>query len=332
MGPKKIFITGGTGHLGANLIMRLLKKGYTVKVLFRNNSSHPFLKVRRFEKVTGDLQDKDSLMDALTGCDTVIHLGAFISYKRSDHKKLYNINVLGTKNLLRSAVKKNVKNFIYISSTAAVGYSRDAYNLLNEGHLFKKEYRKIGYMNTKHLAEQEVIRYKKQMHVSIFNPSTIIGKGDNHNNTGAVFENIKKERIRTAPPGGNSFVAVDDVVDAVMLALKKKTRSGERYILSGCNMPFKDYFNLIAKAYKVPEIRKSIPRSLFRLIYLLSILVEHLFTVFRKTPPVTSELIKISFAYRYFDSSKAQKELQWHSRTSINSALNDAIRYYKRVS
>ncbi len=328
MRSKKIFITGGTGHLGANLIVELLKKNYKIRSLFRKTSNHPFLKNKKFKKSPGDLLDKKSLIKEIKGCDTVIHLAAMISYKKSDFKKLYNINYIGTKNILETAKSANIKKFIFVSSTAAVGYSNNPYYPLTEKAPFLKKYKKISYMYTKHLAEKEVLRYKNRMNVTIFNPSTIIGKGDNHNNTGIVFQNIKNGKIKTATPGGNSFIAVDDVVQAIMISLKNKIKSGEKYILSTINLTFKEYFNIITSIYRKPLIKKALFKSTYYLLYPISILIENIFNLLKKNPPITSELIKISFAFRYFNSSKARKELKWSPKKNIKTAIHEAVKYY----
>lgn len=329
---KKIFITGGTGQLGANLIVQLLKQKYKIKVLYRKNSFHPFLKNKKFEVVYADLLDKQSLIKALSGCDTVIHCGAFISYKKSDFNKLFTINVTGTKNLLYASIKNKVKNFIFISSTAAIGYSKNPYYPLNENHPFLNKYNKIGYMDTKHQAENEVLKYTKKMKVTIFNPSTMIGPGDNHYNTGSIFMNIKNRKIKIATPGGNSFVAVDDVINAILLALEKNIKSGQRYILSSTNLSFLEYFNLIGSFYHIPFIKKTIPKFFYIILFPAAVIIEFVFSLFHFSPPITSQLIKISFAYRYFDSSKARSQLQWHPKKNIKTAIKEAIEYYKRYS
>ena len=84
--------------------------------------------------------------------------------------------------------------------------------------------------------------------------------------------------------------------------------------------------------YNVPPIIKTIPKWAYFSIYLLSIIIENASRLFGFSTPLTSELVKISFAYRYFDSSKARKDLHWHPETDIETAISEAINYYKSNS
>ncbi len=304
---KKIFITGATGLIGANLVVELLKeKKYRINLLYRKNSFHPFLKDKDINISYGDICNIDSLKRAIPDdTDIVIHLAGVISYNKLDKSKLYNVNYIGTKNILRISLIKKVKKFIYISSTAAIGFSSNQYELLNEDIKFNiKKYKNIAYMYTKFLAENEVLKYKNRMKVYIISPSTVIGKGDIHNNTSFLINKIKKGNIRFAPEGGNNFVNVEQVVKGIISLIgdNRTIKSGEKFIISGINLTYKDFFIMInEKRYIV------IPEIIYYLIYPVMFLIEKIFILIRLRIPFSTEILKISFHYRYFDNSKSLK-------------------------
>ncbi|MBN1899467.1 MAG: NAD-dependent epimerase/dehydratase family protein [Spirochaetes bacterium] len=326
---ETIFITGATGHLGSNLVSFLARKKTRIKLLFRKNSNHPFLNKLKFEKVEGDLLDEDSLMKGMRGCNTVIHCAGFVSYKKKDHKKLREINYKGTKNVIDAAFKNRVRVFVHISSTAAIGLTRNPYEPLTEKAVFKKSYQGIGYMYTKYLAEQYVLGFKNRMKVIILNPSTIIGKGDNHLNTAEVFINLKQGRLKQATPGGNAFVDVEDVVSSIALALKRG-RSGERYIISSFNIPFLQFFNYINSYLKREPIKTILPFFTYYLIYPVSFILEFFSNILKISLPITSELMKISYAFRYFDSTKARRDLGWEPEKRFDVSIKQAIQFYSQ--
>ena len=99
---KKTFVTGGTGHVGANLIRELLSRGIAVKALYRPGSNNKGLDGLDVEKVEGDLRDPASLEKALVGCDRMYHVAAFVSLRTGDREALFDVNVNGAKNLSKT--------------------------------------------------------------------------------------------------------------------------------------------------------------------------------------------------------------------------------------
>jgi len=322
----KVFVTGASGMVGANLVKRLVQDIEDVTVLLRTTSSHPFLDNLKVKKVYGDLFDFDSVKKGMKGCDYVYHLAGFISYNKKDKKKMFDVNVLGTRNAMKAALDLNIKKVVHASSTAAIGISDSKRDVLNEEIEFKKRLKNIGYMYSKKLAEDEVIKtHKKGLNVCMVNPSTIIGAGDEKMNSGSVFKNIKNNRMKVAPPGGNSIVAVSDVVDGLILAMKKG-RSGQKYILNTQNIEYIDMFNAIAKEVG----SKKIKQKLTNLSYYPLILIATLMEKINNNSKLTSEVLFFSFRYRYFDSSKAKKELGWVPKQDLNVAVKEAMDFYEK--
>ena len=93
----KVFVTGGTGFVGANLVRALLSNGYEVRALIRSGSNLKNLQDLPIERVTGDLSNKKTLIEAMFGCEALAHVAAHYSLWRADGPSLYRANVEGTR-------------------------------------------------------------------------------------------------------------------------------------------------------------------------------------------------------------------------------------------
>src|SRR4051794_830554 len=120
-----ILLTGANGHLGANLLRRLLADGEVVRVLLRPSSDNSSVEQLNVERVHGDLCDPASLARATDGVSSIYHCAAQISTKSGGEPELFTNNVLGTRNLLRAALRSGVKRVVVSGSLSAVGHRND---------------------------------------------------------------------------------------------------------------------------------------------------------------------------------------------------------------
>ena len=134
---KKVLVTGANGHLGYNLVKKLVEKGYEVRAGVRNPKNADKTKHLRklgVEIVAADLQDPNTLKNALLNVDGLFQVAAI--YKlvmKNPQKNMITPNVEGTKNILRIALDAGVKKVVYTSSVAAIGIGETA-ELLTESN------------------------------------------------------------------------------------------------------------------------------------------------------------------------------------------------------
>ena len=165
---KKIFVTGGSGFLGINLIRELLKQDYEIV----SYDIVPFEYADCKDKVKailGDIRNIEKLKDSMQECDAVIHCAAALpSYSKKD---IFSIDADGTKNVIEVAYKYNIERFIHISTTAVYGIY-DHYPLKEDDEL-----KGVGaYGEAKIEAENIVLEYRKKgMITPILRPMTFIG-------------------------------------------------------------------------------------------------------------------------------------------------------------
>ena len=316
-----IFVTGGTGMVGRQLIVRLRERGERIRALVRGAADLP----DGVEIVRGDLCDDGRwLAGAMQGCARVFHVAGAVSYRAGDSDRLHRVNVLGTRHVLRAALDAGVRRVVHVSSTAAVGIGDLPGTVLDETTVFEDRLRAIPYMWTKHLAEVEVAQAVAMgLDAVIVNPSTIIGPGDTHGNAAALFRKIARGAVRVAPPGGNSVVCLDDAVTGMLLAMERG-RCGVRYILSAQNLPHTEMISRIGSVIGMPPVRLRLPRWTESLATGAAWFAERAFG-----SAMTPQVIWFAWRWRWFDSGRARRELGWIPRMSLEEAAGQAFAWYQ---
>ncbi|NCJ07991.1 NAD-dependent epimerase/dehydratase family protein [Synechococcales cyanobacterium C] len=318
----RVFVTGGTGFVGANLVRLLLQKGYQVRALVRPQSRLDNLQGLDVECITGDLSDP-GLTVALKGCEVLFHVAAHYSLWRADRKLLRQSNVLGTRRILKAARDASVERTVYTSSVAAIG--------VREGGVADETYqspveRLVGdYKKSKFWAEQEAHQAVKMgQDVVIVNPSTPIGSWDvKPTPTGEIILRFLRQQMPFYLNTGLNLIHVQDVAQGHLLALEKG-RTGERYILGNQNLTLKDILGLLSTLTELPAPRFGIPACLPLLIAYLD---EQVLARFGKPPSVPIDGVKMARQQMFYDASKAVQELEL-PQTPVKIALKDAIDWF----
>lgn len=326
---EKVLITGASGFVGSNLVISLLEKKYRVKAFMREDSKHPAVDQLPCEKIYGNIEDTLLLKKVLKGIDFVFHTAAYVSFKKSDFDKAYQINVLGTQNMLEACLEAKVAKVVHLSACAVLGYSMDKNTILDETSDPKIEKNNV-YAYTKKLAEEEVQKYvQKGLNISIANITTVYGQGDRKLNSGTIIKSLYDGKMKLAPPGGTSFVSIEDLIEGLIL-LAHKGRSGERYIFCAENMEYKILFQRIAKTLKLKEVRFKLPQFTYSPVLLVIKCVEPFLSLTRSgVNLLTPQILKETYGYKYFSSKKAREELGWKPIQNFEEAVQKAFNYYK---
>lgn len=105
----KCLVTGATGHIGNVLVRKLVQKGYDVTAFVFKNENIDYLKDLNIKFKYGDVRDINSLEKAFKGIDTVFHLAGIIEIGNGKKKLIYDVNVEGTKNVVKACKKSRCK-------------------------------------------------------------------------------------------------------------------------------------------------------------------------------------------------------------------------------
>ena len=322
----KVLVTGGTGFIGAYIIKELIQKGYSVRAIRRSNKLPFFISpdiLNKAEWVNGDVLDVISLNEALKGVDAVIHSAALVSFLKKERAQMYNTNVDGTANLVNLALEHEVKKLVHISSISALGRTFTGEKVTEEK---KWTISKLNshYGISKHKAEMEVWRGMGEgLDAVIINPSTVLGFGNWHDSSCAIFKNVYKG-FKWYTKGINGFVDVEDVAKIAVLLMESNI-SEERFIISHENWEFQKLFNAMADAFgKRPPSWEATP-------FLSSIAwrFEKLRSMLNGSKPlITKETALIALSKTFWQNDKILKALPGFSFNSLEQCITNACKNY----
>ena len=321
-----VLVTGGTGFLGSYIIKQLVEKDYAVRAIRRSNKIPSWISKEIFEKVEwveGDVLDVVALEDAMEGVDTVIHSAAIISFVKKDRKSMYQTNVDGTANVVNIALEKNIKRFVHISSVAALGRTAGGGHV-NEEKKWEESKVNTHYAKSKYKAEIEVWRgVSEGLNAVILNPSTILGYGDWHSSSCAIFKNIH-DGFKWYTPGINGFVNVEDVATAAILLMESSVTE-QRFVVNGDNWSFKKLQSTIADGFDKKHPYKQATAILMSVAWRMEWL-KSLFT--RKNPLLTKESARVAQSQTYFENDKLLEALPGFSFTPLEETIKKACEKY----
>jgi len=322
----KVLVTGGTGFLGSYIIKELIEKGYSVRAIRRNNNLPAYISneiLSRAEWIEGNVLDVVALQDAMENVDIVIHSAGVVSFVKRDRKRMYQVNVEGTANVVNMALEKNVKKLIHISSVAALG-RKDNGTHVNEEKKWEENKMNTHYAKSKRNAELEVWRgISEGLNAVILNPSTVIGYGNWNIGSCAIFKNIYKE-FPWYSPGINGFVDVEDVARLTIQLIESNIDS-ERFIINGDTWSFKKLQDFIADSFSKKKPTKVagpfLMGTAWRLERLKSIIT-------RKDPLLTKESARVAQSQTYFENDKILKTFPGFSFTPLEISIKNACEKY----
>jgi dihydroflavonol-4-reductase len=321
---KKVFVTGGTGFIGANLVRLLVQEGYAVTALVRPTSRLDNLQNLDVEIVKGDLNDPE-LWRQMEGCQALFHVAAHYSLWQADKEALYRHNVLGTRNILAAARRAGIERTVYTSSVAAIGVGAPG-EVVDETHQSPLEALVGQYKKTKFLAEQEAKKAAEAgQAVVIVNPSTPIGPFDIKPTPtgGDIILRFLRRQMPAYLNTGLNFIDVRDVARGHLLALEKG-KSGDRYILGHQNLTLKELLDQLAQLTGMSAPQRTVPAWLPLCAAWID---ERILAPLGKPPSIPLDGVRMAHQPMYYDASKAVRELGL-PQSPIMTALKDAVDWF----
>ncbi|SEI50728.1 Nucleoside-diphosphate-sugar epimerase [Myroides marinus] len=313
-----ILVTGGTGLVGAHLLLHLLQSEDAIRAIYRNeesikktkaffalnNQAKLFLKI---EWVKADLIDVPALEVAFKDVDYVYHCAALVSFEPKDEKQLRKTNIEGTANIVNLSIAFNIKKLCYVSSIAALGETLAKDKVITETTDWNPELYHGDYAITKYGAEMEVWRGTQEgLDVIIVNPGIIFGRGFGYEGSGAFFQKVKKD-FPFYTKGIAGIVGVNDVVNAMYMLMNSEVKN-ERFALVSDNISYQELINYIADLMgkKHPSIKVSRTSSV--LAWKLDNLVS---LITRKKRSFTRSLAQASHSKYIYDCSKIKNTISF---------------------
>ncbi|MDP4129944.1 MAG: NAD-dependent epimerase/dehydratase family protein [Bacteroidota bacterium] len=321
----KIFITGGTGYLGHSLSIKLAKAGHSIQLLVRNPDSNLIPRHPNIHVFKGDIHDPAIIARAMNGCNQVFHMAAAVKCRTKDPDEIFRTNVEGTFHVLEAAGKESVSRIVYTSTCGVIGSCIKEPMTENDPRISGFSF---DYELSKKIAEDMVMQYSlKGLDTLVASPSKIYGPGivSSGYNVNTALRKFLKRGIAFIPAPGSyqsCFAFIDDVVNGHLLAMEKG-RTGEKYILGGVNISYRDFFNLAGEISghqgRIIQLSKKAVKG-WALLQMLNQMISG-------SPPLfTIKAIDRLFCNYCFSSDKAIHELGYRI-TPIREALQQTIHH-----
>ena len=323
---KKILVTGATGFIGSRLVNKLASTADEIFVLVRKNSDLTSLSdvLHKIHLVYGDITDRASIDAAMKGMNRVYHSAGLTYMGDKKNALLYKINVDGTRNILQAAAAAGVVRVVHVSSITAVGIAFDK-KPVDESVVWNFETISLEYARTKHIAEQLVAdAVKNGLDCVIVNPAFVFGAGDLNFNAGRIIKDVYNRRLPFYPLGGICVVDVEIVADTIMTAMEKG-KTGERYIIGGENVSYKQLADTISRITGAPKVRFPLP---FWMAKILRSILDLYKNKNRVSKLFNLSMFRVASEFLYYDSSKAIRELNLRSEPHAKSIQN-AYEWYR---
>ncbi len=321
----KTLVTGGTGFIGSAVVRRLLARGRAVRCLVEPGAPPGNLDGLDVERVEGDILDPAAIARAIAGCDVVYHLAAIYALWLPDERKIYDVNVEGTKNVLFAARRAGVRRVVHTSSIAAFGVP-EGDELLDETSEFRFWNDANAYIRSKYLSDLDARRLAGEgVPVVIVCPAFPFGERDiGPTPTGKFIVEALRRRVPGYTEGGFCAVDVDDVAECHVLA-EERGRIGARYIAGAHNVTYQDFFARVTRLAGLPPIRRKLPS---RAVLGMAWAMERWAKATGGTPRITVKAARYSLRRVWFDCTRARTELGMPV-TDLDETIARAIAWFR---
>ena len=329
--PDRCLVTGASGFIGVHLAQRLVGEGYEVRCLVRTTSDTSPLAALDLEFVRGDLTHARAVADAAAGCDLVVHCGALVS-DWAAVEEIRRVNVGGTRNVLDAALGASVRRLVHISTTDVYGSPG--------GRGIDERHSQAGFANwysqTKREAEVQVRGFERRgLEVVILRPATVYGPGSKEV-VGEMAKAISRRQMLMIDGGRTiaGLVYVENLVDAVLLALREKAAAGEAFnVTDGLDVTWKRFLSDLAAGLGCAPPRWSVPRSVASAT---GTTLEHGYRALHKLTGLTSpallsrQAVDVLGRDQDFSNLRIREALGWEPRVTYAAGLQATLAWLRQ--
>lgn len=323
-----IAVTGANGLAGSYIVRKLHALNIPFVALKRKGSDTSFLYDINDQILwrEADITDPVSLLEALEGVTGVIHPAAYVSFNPKKRSTVFEINTLGTQNIVNACLSLKINRLLHISSVAALGRQKGQ-TILNEENKWASGIVASNYAESKYKAELEVFRGQEEgLSTIIINPSVILGFSNWNKSSAQLFQYSWKQKPFYID-GSLNYVDVRDVAE-IVIQLFQSSIENQRFIVSAGTISYLEFFTKTAKAFqkKAPTIKVNAALAKFLAR------VEAIRTrVTGSEPLITIETARLADAFFTYDNQKVRKALNYQFQ-SIDSTITWCCQEYAKAN
>ena len=328
MMQERYIITGANGHLGHNLVRKLLDEGAHIRAFLLPGERFGEELSDACEIVHGDVCSPEDVARLMADAQDaiVIHAAGIVSIASRATPLLEKVNVDGTRNVVEACVQAGVKRLVYVSSVHAIPESPNG-EIIAEVSSFSPDTVHGAYARTKASATRLVLEAVAQgLDAVIVHPSGIIGPGDygDAHMTRMILD-YAQGRLPMGVGGGYDFVDARDVAEGIVLAARKGTR-GESYILSNRYMTIREMFSWLRSLTCNPRVLRMAPLLLAKAV---APFFELYGKIRKQRPLYTRYSLYTLGSNAFFSHEKATRKLGYKPRP-VEETLADTLAWLRR--
>ncbi len=262
----RVLVTGGTGFVGGWTAQAITDAGHSVRFLVRSaarlQTSVARLGVDVSDFAVGDITDRDSVREALRGCDAVVHSAALVATDPRQTNQMLTTNMQGAQNVLGQSVELGLDPVVHVSSFSA---------LFHPGlETLRADLPVVGGADGYGTSKAQVEIYARGLQdagapVNITYPGMVIGPpvGDRFGEAG---EGVRAALAMHLIPGRGAAWLIVDVRDLAALhaALLEPGRGPRRYMAGGHRVPASELAQLLGRAGRTPVVAVPVPDAALR--------------------------------------------------------------------
>lgn len=316
-------VTGASGYIGSWMVKFLLEKGEYVKAMVTSEKKKNLVPDGA-EIVVGDLRDKESLKKAVKNVTHIYNIASLFKKVSCPDSVFYDVNCEGVRRLFETAISEGVKRIVHCSTGGVLGDIENPPGKedspYNPGDI---------YQITKMEGEKIALNYFKSGKIKgvVIRPAMVYGPGDRRNFK--IFKMLAKGWFFYIGKGDKyvHFVDVRDLVKAFYLAMEKEHLNAEIYIIAGEKaLPLKEAIKIICSKLNVKEPTLHLPVKPMQII---GSICEVICKPFGIPPPIFRRRVDFFTKNRYFEWSKAARELGYKPSKTFEEEVADIITWYK---
>ncbi len=324
---KKIAVIGATGMLGHHVAKHILEDpNNLLYVIHRETSDLSSITDLKYTGRVADLNDQESLIKSFDGLDYVLNCGAYypsIPKKLKDEIKIAQSQM---SNFINAIKKSAVKKGLYLGGAIAIPKSNSG--TANESGIYTSAPKnKSAYVQVKWIMDK-MAREAGQSGIPIVIgiPSMTFGEYDYGPSTGRIITNTANQTLPGFVNGDRNVVYARDAAKGLLSACIHG-RIGERYLITGENISMKDIIQKIIEIEGINIMPKEVSLWLAKLVSKIKITKYRLFG--GELPLLDDTAIAVMSAGQFLDGNKAKKELNYTPKTSVDTALEKTITWFK---
>lgn len=307
----RIFLTGGTGYIGRVLARRLAEAGHEVRALVRPTSDAESLRRLGASTFAGDIGDRASMREGMSGADWVIHAAAELDFD-APAERMHAANVQGCENVASLAYKLGTGRFLHVSSIAALGGIAPGSPPATEETPPLAPF-PSRYSATKNGGEQAVREWvRRGLRLNVVYPSLVYGPPGKKGGANALLRALIKGRLPALVGADRrtAWVYLEDLVEGMMRVIGQAP-PGRDYLMTGEVASVRQVAESVCALAGARAPRLDLPLGVARLA---AVAIGPLYRWRGRRPPFSTEQVASLTREWAFDDARARRELGWTPR------------------